>query len=153
MTPMRLLPAAAGTVLAAMMVIVPAAPASAATANITITGPAAGAQLTSSSVAITGSANIDPGLLGSNAISDLKVAVTFEGGAFDSCDDGGCGAGAGHASTNFLLHTSCPHQKWPLRGHGQCHRQRVPPRQHAGAHGADGFGHYRLQRRYPPGRA
>jgi hypothetical protein len=101
MTPIRLLPAASGVVLAAMLVVVPAGPAQAATANIAISGPAAGTHLTSTSVAITGSANIDPGLLGNNAITDLNVAVTFEGAAFDSCDNAGCGAGAGHASTNF----------------------------------------------------
>lgn len=101
MTPLRFLPAASGVVLAAMLIVVPAGPAQAATANITISGPAAGAHLTSTSVAITGSANIDPGLLGNNAVTDLNVAVTFEGAAFDSCDNAGCGAGAGHSSTTF----------------------------------------------------
>ncbi|MDQ6617550.1 MAG: hypothetical protein M3083_23085, partial [Actinomycetota bacterium] len=85
----------------------PAGPAladlAALAANISISGPPAGSLLGSTSVTITGNANIDPGLLGRNAITAIHVAVAFEGTPFDSCDNTGCGAAVGQASTSFAF--------------------------------------------------
>ncbi len=103
MTITRILSAAAATIAASLLIVVPAAPADAATANLTISAPAPGATVASTAVSITGNANIAPGLLSNNAVTDLKVAVAFEGAAFDSCDSAGCGATVGQASTTFAF--------------------------------------------------
>ncbi len=100
----RIAPALAGAGVVALLVLVPAAPAYAATASVTIATPSSGQVLKSTSAAVSGSAGIGAGALETNYVSDVSVAVSFESSPAGSCDAASCGASVGattDASTSF----------------------------------------------------